>query len=48
MKVLAFEHIPVLYEEVLEGLDLKEGGTYVDGTVGGGGHSGGGSYGGRR
>lgn len=41
MKVLAFEHIPVLYEEVLEGLDLKEGGTYVDGTVGGGGHSGG-------
>ena len=34
-----FQHIPVLYEEVLEGLDLKAGGTYVDGTVGGGGHS---------
>lgn len=34
-----FEHIPVLYHEVLKGLDLKKGGTYVDGTVGGGGHS---------
>lgn len=34
-----FQHIPVLYQEVLDGLALKEGGTYVDGTVGGGGHS---------
>ncbi len=36
---MAFQHIPVLYNEVLEGLALKTGGTYVDGTVGGGGHS---------
>ena len=36
---MEFQHIPVLYQEVLDGLDLKKGGTYVDGTVGGGGHS---------
>lgn len=34
-----FEHIPVLYEEVLKGLHVRPGGVYVDGTVGGGGHS---------
>lgn len=34
-----FSHIPVMLEECMEGLDLKEGGTYFDGTVGGGGHS---------
>ncbi|MBQ1508350.1 MAG: 16S rRNA (cytosine(1402)-N(4))-methyltransferase RsmH [Erysipelotrichaceae bacterium] len=33
------EHIPVMPEEVLELLDVKEGGTYVDGTLGRGGHS---------
>lgn len=32
-------HIPVLLEASLEGLDIKEGGTYVDVTFGGGGHS---------
>ncbi|MDO4280879.1 MAG: 16S rRNA (cytosine(1402)-N(4))-methyltransferase RsmH [Peptococcaceae bacterium] len=36
---MAFHHIPVLYQEVLDGLALKKGGIYVDGTVGGGGHS---------
>lgn len=36
---MEFQHIPVLYDEVLNGLHLQEGGVYVDGTVGGGGHS---------
>ena len=33
------EHIPVLLNEVIEGLDIKSSGTYVDLTVGRGGHS---------
>lgn len=32
-------HIPVMLEEVLEALKVKEGGLYIDGTVGGGGHA---------
>ncbi len=32
-------HIPVLARAVLDGLRIREGGTYVDGTVGGGGHA---------
>ncbi|MBR5422189.1 MAG: 16S rRNA (cytosine(1402)-N(4))-methyltransferase RsmH [Lachnospiraceae bacterium] len=36
---MEFVHRPVLYREVMEGLDLKPDGIYVDGTVGGGGHS---------
>lgn len=32
-------HIPVLLQSVLTFLDVKPGGTYVDGTVGGGGHA---------
>ena len=34
------EHVPVLLGPVLEGLDIKESGCYVDGTFGRGGHSG--------
>lgn len=33
------KHLPVLLDEVLEGLDLKQGGIYIDGTVGYGGHT---------
>ena len=32
-------HIPVLYQEVLAGLQIRPGGRYIDGTVGGGGHA---------
>ncbi len=32
-------HVPVLFNEVLEGLDIKKEGVYVDCTFGGGGHS---------
>lgn len=34
-----FIHTPVLLTEVIRGLVIKPDGTYVDGTVGGGGHS---------
>ena len=34
-----FEHIPVLLKECIEGLKIKENGIYVDGTLGGAGHS---------
>jgi len=34
-----FLHLPVLPEETIEFLDIKEGGIYVDATIGGGGHS---------
>lgn len=37
---MEFKHTPVLLNEVLQGLDIKEDGTYVDCTMGGGGHSG--------
>ena len=32
-------HVPVLLGPVLEGLKIKPGGCYVDGTFGRGGHS---------
>lgn len=32
-------HIPALLPEVIEGLDIRPGGVYVDATFGGGGHS---------
>ena len=34
-----FHHISVLLEECIEGLNIKPDGTYVDGTLGGAGHS---------
>ena len=34
-----FHHVSVLLEECLEGLDIKPDGVYVDGTLGGAGHS---------
>lgn len=36
---MEFKHISVLYKETLDGLNIKDGGLYVDGTLGGGGHS---------
>ncbi|HAJ97583.1 MAG TPA: 16S rRNA (cytosine(1402)-N(4))-methyltransferase [Ruminococcus sp.] len=36
---MEFEHIPVLLNEVLDGLAIRPDGIYVDGTVGGAGHS---------
>lgn len=32
-------HVPIMVNEVIEGLALKDGGVYFDGTAGGGGHS---------
>ena len=32
-------HLPVLFEEVIEYMDIREGGIYIDGTLGGGSHS---------
>lgn len=37
--MLEFSHKPVMPEECMEGLALKNGGIYFDGTIGGGGHS---------
>ena len=34
-----FSHIPVMLEECLQGLNVKDGGIYFDGTIGGAGHS---------
>ena len=36
---MEFKHIPVLLEECINGLNIKEDGIYVDGTLGGAGHS---------
>ena len=32
-------HVPIMVAEVLELLDVRPGGVYLDGTLGGGGHS---------
>ena len=36
---MEFHHISVLLNECLEALNIKENGIYVDGTLGGAGHS---------
>ena len=37
--IMDFRHVTVLLKESIEGLSIKSNGTYVDGTLGGGGHS---------
>ena len=36
---MEFKHIPVLLNETITGLNIKTDGIYVDGTIGGAGHS---------
>ena len=36
---IEFKHIPIMLNQVIEGLDIKPNGIYVDGTLGGAGHS---------
>ena len=36
---MEFRHVSVLLDECIEGLNIKKDGIYVDGTLGGGGHS---------
>ena len=36
---MSFEHKPVLLREVIEGLNIRPNGIYVDGTLGSAGHS---------
>ena len=36
---MIYQHIPVLLNECIEGLNIRPDGAYLDGTLGGGGHS---------
>ena len=36
---MEFKHKPVLLDETINGLNIKSNGIYVDGTLGGAGHS---------
>lgn len=36
---MEFSHVPVLYEECIRSLKIKDDGIYVDGTLGGAGHA---------
>ena len=35
---MEFQHVSVLLQESIEGLNIKPNGIYVDGTAGGAGH----------
>lgn len=37
--MIEFKHIPVLFNETIDSLNIKENGIYIDGTAGGAGHS---------
>lgn len=37
--MMEFSHIPVLFNETIDSLNIKEDGIYIDGTAGGAGHS---------
>lgn len=36
---MKFEHLPVLFQETIDSLNIRPDGIYIDGTAGGGGHS---------
>ena len=36
---MEFKHVSVLLEETIDSLNIKPNGIYVDGTIGGAGHS---------
>ena len=36
---MEFSHVSVLFEEAIDNLNIRPDGIYVDGTLGGGGHS---------
>ena len=36
---MEFKHIPIMFEDCMNLLNIKQDGIYVDGTLGGGGHS---------
>ena len=38
---MEFAHVSVMFREVIDSLNIKENGIYADGTLGGGGHTGG-------
>lgn len=38
-KSVEFKHVSIMLDEVIENLDIKSNGIYVDGTLGGGGHA---------
>ena len=35
---MEFKHVPIMLREVIDGLNIKANGIYLDGTIGGAGH----------